>query len=116
MITTEVTFEDNKISIGVFRAYIRNSGINLYIGAEMVQGTEWHAGYLFGTLEHAVNYSLLHQAPDESTHYKKTKKDNYRYYKQDAEGNWLQYVDKRYPLGWQPIGKFDDLTEIKPLL
>lgn len=117
MITTEVCISDNKIALGNFRINSAvSSGFVVFIGREIVPGLEWHEGSLFGTLEQAVDYCLLHQAPEGSTHYKKTMKNNYRYYKKDNDDNWLTYVDKRYPLGWQPIGKFDDLTEIKPLL
>lgn len=115
MITTEVCISDNKIVIGGFRIHLGGSNLTIFIGREIVSSSEWCDGFLFGTLEQAVSYCLSHQCPSNSTHYKKTAKSNYRYYKKDNDGNWLTHIVKRYPLGWQPVGKFDDLTEIKPL-
>lgn len=116
MIQAEVVFRDNQFSVGVFRIHVGyGCEAKVYVGTEIVCSSEWNGDHLSGTLEQAVAYCLLHQAPDGATHYKKTMKNNYRYYKKDSDDNWLQHVDKRYPLGWQPIGKFDDLTEIKPL-
>lgn len=115
-INTEVKFEDNRIIIGNFRILIAgSSGITVFMKDELVPQANWNGSFIFGVLEKAAEYCVSNRAPSDATHYKKTMKNNYRYYKKDDAGNWLVYVNYRYPIGWQPVTSFEDSDQLKPL-
>ncbi|WP_151822207.1 hypothetical protein [Acinetobacter oleivorans] len=112
MINTDVIFDESSIIIGLFTIKDDYGTIQISTNGSLVNWVDEVGGH---SLEKAIIYCLNRKPPEDTTHYKETKKQNsYRYYKQVDE-EWFIYVDWRYPLGWQPIGKFDDITKLKPL-
>lgn len=115
-INTDIEFKDNQINIGNFRILIsRSSGITVLMKDELVDQKIWNGDFVFGVLEQAVKYCTSNRSPSSATHYKKTMKSDYRYYKKDDADNWLIYVNYRHPMGWQPVTRFEDLDQFKPL-
>lgn len=64
MIKCEVGFKDHTIFIGDFRILTSNRLV-LMRDTEMIAGSVWHKGYLFGTIEQAISYCLSQQSPPE---------------------------------------------------